>query len=104
MTCSDRPWRTGRVLDGVYAGWRVFIQRDDSGGHMNVCYESPTHDEGYDDWVEDDADLARYLAARPSASSPAPESPPAALCCASLGCEPLRVRPPGPLACPIAAS
>ncbi len=65
VTCSDRPWRTGRVLDGPYAGWRCFIQRDEPGGHMNVCYESPTGGEGYGDWLADAADLERYLAARP---------------------------------------
>lgn len=65
MSCPNRPWRTGRIRDGLYAGWRVVVQRDDLDGDMIVYYESPTGDDGFDDWVAGDFELANYLAARP---------------------------------------
>lgn len=67
MTCPNRPWLTGRVVSGTYAGWRVVVERKDPdlNDDMLVCYESPTGDEHFEDWVEDNFYFESYLKTRP---------------------------------------
>lgn len=52
----------GRILEGKYKNWHIFIQDDteNTGGYL-ILLSSPNESEGYDDWVENWQSLEGYF-------------------------------------------
>ena len=55
--------RYGRIINGDYKGWSVFIQDDkeNTGGYLILISQSKNSNIGYDDWVENYENLKQYF-------------------------------------------
>ena len=53
----------GRILEGDYKGWTLFIQDDkeNTGGYFILISKEKKSDIGYDSWVEKYDDLKQYF-------------------------------------------